>query len=161
MQIVYVAGPFSAPTRSGVEANILAAAKVGVEVAKLGAMPLVPHANTALPEYEQAQLYEFWIEGTARLLLACDAVLLLDNWRESSGAVKEHALACEAGIPCFFSLAGLETWIKAQGETTDGWNEPGPEEIDTDPAPPPSYRLDGPGPEMHFEADGHEIGGEG
>src|SRR5687767_6886277 len=44
--LVYVAGSFSAPTRAGVEANIHAAALRGLEVAKLGACPMIPHCNT-------------------------------------------------------------------------------------------------------------------
>jgi hypothetical protein len=64
--LVYIAGPFSAPTREGVEANIAAAVQVGLDVAALGACPVVPHSNTAHPEFELLQGYEFWIAATKR-----------------------------------------------------------------------------------------------
>jgi len=79
MKLVYVAGPFSGPTRNVVEANIRRAVEVGLEVAKAGFMPVVPHANTADPEYEKVQPYEFWIEGTTALLLLCDAMVVVPD----------------------------------------------------------------------------------
>lgn len=111
MKLVYIAGPFTAKDRAGVEANILRAALLGVEVARLGAMPVVPHANTALPEYEHVQPYEFWIEGTKDLLRACDAVLLLPDWHLSSGARGEFSEALRIGLPVFETLEQLGRWL--------------------------------------------------
>lgn len=82
--LVYIAGPFSAPTREGVEANIAAAVQVGLEVAALGACPVVPHSNTAHPKFELLQGYEFWIAATAKLLTRCDALITTSNWERSS-----------------------------------------------------------------------------
>jgi hypothetical protein len=117
IKLVYVAGPFSAKTREGVEANILAAAKLGVEVAKLGACPWVPHANTALPEYEHVQPYRFWIDATERQRQLCDAMIMLPNWRASSGAREEHAAAVAQGQPIFYDLESLATWLRANQES--------------------------------------------
>lgn len=64
MKLIYVAGPYTAPTRDGVEANIAAAERVGIVIAKLGGMPVIPHANTAHPEFEHIGTSEFWYEGT-------------------------------------------------------------------------------------------------
>lgn len=122
--LVYVAGPFS-PTlgqrsimssllsahRRAVEQNIFNAARLGLAVSKLGAYPVVPHSNTALPEYEDAQGYEFWIEGTAEMLSRCDAVIFTPDWQESSGARGEERIAAELGIPRFYSLSDLACWL--------------------------------------------------
>ena len=128
--LVYVAGPFS-PTpeqkraieqytghefqrrarRIFVEQNIERAARLGLAVSKLGAYPVVPHSNTALPEYEDAQGYEFWIEGTEEMLLRCDAVIFTTDWQESSGARGEERTAAERGIPRFYSLSDLACWL--------------------------------------------------
>ena len=126
---VYVAGPFS-PTRSQTrglelcdpmldrarrrcftEENIVRAAKLGVKVSRLGAYPVVPHAMTADPEYEETQPYEFWIKATKELLSRCDAVLFTDDWQESSGARGENEHAIDLEIPRFFSLSDLAAWL--------------------------------------------------
>ena len=113
MKYVYVAGPFSAKTREGVEANILAAQLLGVEVAKLGAYPVIPHANTSHPDFEVVQPYAFWIEGTMWQLRQCDAVMLTPNWESSSGARGEVADAQARGVPVFTSLDDLKAWLAA------------------------------------------------
>lgn len=134
IQHVYVAGPFSAPDRAGVERNIARAVDMGVEVARLGAYPVVPHANTADPRYEHAQPYEFWIDGTARQLSTCDAMILCEGWENSSGSRGEITISGRLGLPIFPSdlgapysreraLAELDAWLREQA-------------ADTDPAPP-------------------------
>ncbi len=47
MKIIYIAGPYRAPTAWRIAENVRAAERVGLEVARAGAMPLIPHANTA------------------------------------------------------------------------------------------------------------------
>jgi hypothetical protein len=121
IKLVYVAGPFSAPDRAGVEKNIEAAASLGLLVAELGACPWIPHANTALPEFEHVQSYQFWIDATKLQLLKCDAIVMRKGWESSSGSRGEHALAQTAGIPIFYEieellgrgLGELRSWIEA------------------------------------------------
>lgn len=79
MILVYVAGPFSAKTREG------------VEVAKLGAYPVIPHANTADPRFEHVQPYQFWIEATMAMLRPCRVLITVPGWEASSGARGEVA----------------------------------------------------------------------
>lgn len=105
--LVYVAGPFSAPDRAGVEANIQRASEAGVAVAKLGFCPVIPHANTAHPDFEHVQPYDFWIDATAEMLRRCDAILLIEGWEKSSGARMEKKVAESRGIPVFMSLEAL------------------------------------------------------
>ena len=116
MKLVYVAGPFSGPHRNVVDMNIAAAQRVGIEVAKRGAMPVVPHANTQHPDYEQVQPYQFWIDGTMLLLCACEAVMLVAGWENSSGARGEVAAAQERGMPVFQpgDYDGLSWWLGNQ-----------------------------------------------
>jgi hypothetical protein len=94
-----------------VEANIKAAAELGVEVAKLGACPWIPHANTALPAFEHVQPYQFWIDATELQRQKCDALLTVEGWERSSGARGEVSAAREAGQPVFHNLADLAEWI--------------------------------------------------
>ncbi len=112
IKLVYVAGPFSAPDRAGVEITIERAARLGLEVAKLGACPWVPHANTALPAYEHVQPYQFWIDATELQRQKCDALLTLEGWEKSSGARKEVAAARASGQPVFHRLQDLSEWLE-------------------------------------------------
>lgn len=112
MKVIYIAGPFRGPHAWAIEQNIRAAEEQGFEVAKLGAMPLIPHTNTrffhgALPD-------EFWLAGTLALLYKCDAALFLSTWENSSGARAEHEACEERGIPCLHSLRELVTWLSVQ-----------------------------------------------
>ncbi len=120
--LVYIAGPFSAPTREGVEANIAAAVALGIEVAKLGAMPVIPHANTAHPEFERVQPYQFWIGGTMALLRACGACAMVQRWEHSSGAKGERLEMLRLGRPVFYELPELKRWLSdlAVGEVLEG-----------------------------------------
>ncbi len=111
MKLIYVAGKFSGAIRADVERNIAAAEQLGIEVARIGAMPVIPHANTAHPEFERVQPYQFWIEGTAELLRRCDALLTVDNWQASSGARGEVEIAKAEGLPVFHALNELRTWL--------------------------------------------------
>jgi hypothetical protein len=111
MILIYVAGPFSAKTREGVEEHITRAVQLGLEVSKLGLYPVIPHANTAHPEFEKIQPYPFWIEGT-RLLLrrACDGLILVPGWESSSGANNERSDMISLKRPVFETLEELRSW---------------------------------------------------
>ena len=114
MKLVYVAGRFSGVNRACVERNIAAAVEVGLGVAKVGAMPVVPHSNTSHEDYEALQPYEFWIEGTMALLERCDALITVPGWEASDGACGEVKRAGELGMPRFHSLVELEEWLGRQ-----------------------------------------------
>ncbi len=111
--LVYIAGPFSAKTREGVEANIKAAELVGLVIASLGGMPIIPHCNTSHPDFESAQGYQFWIAGTAKLMARCDAVVLVKGWETSKGATRERDLALQLGIPIreYEKTKDIGSWI--------------------------------------------------
>ncbi len=119
--LIYIAGPFSGADRGIVEANIMRAALRGVEVAKLGACPVVPHSNTSLPQYEHVQPYQFWIEATLELMYRCDALLTVSGWELSGGARGEVAAMMRAGKPVFHDLAKLVNWLenRARGYAED------------------------------------------
>ena len=105
MKVVYIAGPFRAPTAWGIAENIRQAERLGLEVAKLGLMPLIPHANTAHFHGELPD--EFFLDGTMELLRRSDAVMLLPDWERSSGARAEVAEAERIRIPVFKDLDAL------------------------------------------------------
>ena len=112
--MIYVAGKFSAETRADVEANIRAAVSVGLEVARVGAFPVIPHANTAHPEFEYLQPYRFWIDGTRILCRACDALITVPGWESSSGAKFEVSDMYDRGKPVFHSIEELDAWLSGR-----------------------------------------------
>jgi hypothetical protein len=98
MKLVYVAGPYSSSSMSGVAVNIARADCWGKVIAHLGHMPVIPHTNTSHPEYAEIQPYGFWLEGTSLLLARCDLVLMIPGWQESTGSKLEEILAGTLGI---------------------------------------------------------------
>ena len=46
MPVVYIAGPYRAKSRAGVELNIQSARAMGLQTVRKGWSPLIPHANT-------------------------------------------------------------------------------------------------------------------
>ena len=114
MQIVYIAGPYRAPTPWGIECNIHTArnraAQVVARLHTLGVFPLTPHANTA--HFDNLAPDEYYLEGTLEVLRRCNAVLMVEGWETSSGALAEVAEAGRLGIPVFFTLLELEQWLR-------------------------------------------------
>jgi hypothetical protein len=111
LPLVYIAGKFTGKTRADVDQNIAAAVALALEVARIGAMPVCPHSNTSHPDFESLQPYTFWIDGTLELLRRCDAVVMVDNWRDSSGAKGEREEAIKLGMPVFYSVSALGEWM--------------------------------------------------
>jgi hypothetical protein len=112
--LVYVAGPFSAPTREGVETNIRRAVDRGVEVARLGAYPVIPHANTADPRFELVRPYQFWIAATLAMLRPCFALITVDGWERSSGARGEVQWMRDNGRHVFHSIEALARFLRVE-----------------------------------------------
>lgn len=112
IDLVYVAGPYSAPTKAGRAANIKAAWLVGCQVATLGVYPVVPHMNTA--HMDDLQDWQWWIDATLELMLRCNAVLMMEGWEKSRGARGEEAAAKRFGIPVFYKIEDLAAWAAEQ-----------------------------------------------
>jgi hypothetical protein len=112
MKIVYIAGKFRGPTGWVVAENIRAAERVGIEVARLGFMPLIPHANTA--HFDGEMNDDFWLQGTLELLRRCDLIVMVPGWENSTGARGELALAGELKMPIFLSIEDLRLAVVNQ-----------------------------------------------
>lgn len=95
MQLAYIAGPYRGQTINDYYENIQKARAVGVEYAKKGYYPVIPHTNSAFMDGVQSD--EFWLEGTLSLLDRCDVVVMVPGWEKSQGATKEYERAKELG----------------------------------------------------------------
>ena len=120
--LIYIAGPFTAPTPWAIAENVREAERWGLLVAEHGGMPVIPHANTAL--FHGQLDAEFWYEGTLALMRACDGVFLMPRWLESRGARIEAEEATMRCIPVFCALPhhqpihtdALKGWILRVGD---------------------------------------------
>ena len=116
MRLVYVAGAFRGRTSWDIAENIRAAERAGLEVAKAGAMPLIPHANTA--HFHGLLTDQFWLDGTLEMLRRCDAVYLFDERHavSSTGTRGELAEAKRLKLPVFTDINRLREWaVKGVG----------------------------------------------
>jgi hypothetical protein len=108
VKVVYVAGPFRGATGWDVEQNVRRAEELGIEVAALGAMPLIPHANTRF--FHGTISDQFWLDGTLELLRRTDALVLVRGWERSAGATAEKLEAERLGLPVF-DTTDREWWV--------------------------------------------------
>lgn len=99
LKLVYIAGPYTAPTRCQVMANIQRAREVADRVARAGAFPVWPHPLGA--GLEDAGDEAFWYAGTLELMRRCDAVVLVPGWEKSKGAQGEAGVADIRDMPLF------------------------------------------------------------
>lgn len=108
MPVVYVAGPYRAKTVQGIELNIQSARRVGIEAARRGWSPIIPHANTGHMDQVAPELPdEFWLEATLETMRRCDAVVLCPGWARSTGTLGEIEEAKRLGLPIYECVEAL------------------------------------------------------
>lgn len=109
--VIYVAGPLSAPTPTGVPTNVARAIDVSNELVKMGYAPIVPHLsyyqNLRAKALGEGIDYETWMSIDFRLIEKCDAMFVI---AQSPGTNREILFAHDLGIPIFTSLEQLEEY---------------------------------------------------
>ncbi len=104
-RLIYIAGPYRAPTVRGILENIRVAEEAALELWRAGFAVICPHKNTALFDGEAPD--EVWLKGDISMMLRCDAVVTVVGWSLSEGAMAEIETAIRAGIPVFYSVGEL------------------------------------------------------
>ena len=97
MKLIYIAGPFAAKTRWKQEQQIREAEEVALMVAEYGHVPVCPH--TMYRFFDGTCSVSFWYRATMELLERCDAIVMIDGWKDSTGAVDEQGWAEENKMP--------------------------------------------------------------
>lgn len=114
MKLIYIAGPYTAPTRWEQELRVRDAEYAMVDIARAGAMPICPH--TMCRFLDGVRDWNFWMEGCVDTLDAVHksggAVLMLPDWKSSRGAQLEHELATLWGMTILDSLDHARRWIR-------------------------------------------------
>ena len=114
MKFGYIIGPFRAGTPWEVEQNVRNAEFLGFEIAKLGAFPVIPHANS---RFSNGQFTDaFWLEGTRALMeRAADFAILVEaiggDSSCSAGSIAEVRRMKGLGRPVFNTLDALKLWL--------------------------------------------------
>jgi nucleoside 2-deoxyribosyltransferase len=112
MKVIYVAGPFRAANAWEIEQNVRRAEAAALEVWRAGAVAICPHANTRF--YQGALPDAVWMEGELEILRRCDAVLVLENWKVSTGTLMELVEAQGRSMPIFYSIMELNAWLSRE-----------------------------------------------
>jgi len=99
MKVIYIAGPFRAPTAWQIEKNVRAAEEVAHWVWMQGHVALCPHTNTRFFNGEGTD--QLWIDGTLELMWRCDGMLLVPDWQHSVGTNGEVRQATQRKMPYF------------------------------------------------------------
>ena len=108
-KLIYVAGKYTASNYSGIEDNIKKAEAVSIKLFSLGWAVFTPHKNTAHYEIYESVTdldYDFWMECCFEILSRCDAIFMMDGWKESSGSLREHEFAKKCGIEIYHGIPG-------------------------------------------------------
>ena len=102
MKSVYIAGPYTAPTRELEDANIDQAAAKAAEYMREGWMVFCPHTMSAYLDRnfneDKALAWSEWLKNDLHWLRFCDAIHLLPGWEDSAGARQEYDVAKGLGL---------------------------------------------------------------
>lgn len=101
MKVIYIAGKYRGANAWAIEQNIRAAENVAARVWAAGHVALCPHANSR--HMDGVASDEHFLAGTMELLRRCDAIVLINDWKNSSGAVAEATEANRLGLPILYA----------------------------------------------------------
>ena len=108
--VIYVAGPYSADTRTDIADNIKRAEDAGAELMERGWMAHIPHKNTAFMGMHPVltdRSWESWLVRDFAVLVKCDALFLLKDWLASKGACAEWGFVHGMGsMPIYYQADG-------------------------------------------------------
>ena len=91
MKLIYVAGPYSAPTAWQRECNIRAAEAQCLKLWRVGVPAVCVH--TMSRHFDREVSEETAIEIDNAILMKCDGILLCPGWQDSKGTLAEIHLA--------------------------------------------------------------------
>ena len=106
MKIIYIAGPYRGASESAVFDNIMRAREAAQRLWSLGWVVICPHLNSMFMTGQDNQ----FLKGDLEILSRCDAIFMLDGWKDSAGASLEYELAIEQQ-----KTDGMEIYYEAVG----------------------------------------------
>jgi nucleoside 2-deoxyribosyltransferase len=113
IELVYIAGPYWHELPDRRQLHVESAKLHALLVAELGLVPVTPHLNTARFETLSGLPESFFLQADERILMRCDAVLLLPGSYKSNGTQSELRLAKARGLPVFENLESLRHYVQS------------------------------------------------
>lgn len=112
MKLCYIAGPYRAECAFKTSRNISRAEQMGkrLTLERPEYFPVIPHKNTELWDFDGTMKNvkdDYYLSGTLEVMRRCNAVLVLPDYRRSSGTVAEIAEAERLGIPVYYSIESI------------------------------------------------------
>ena len=101
-KLIFVSGPYRAPTKEQIEININNAREAAIKIWQGGDYALCPHLNSC--NFDGLCDDSVWLEGDLEMLRRCDAIYMLQNHANSEGATRELELAQELGLEIYYEL---------------------------------------------------------
>lgn len=113
---IYVAGPYTAETKTQIHQNVMKALDAGLILWKKGHYPYIPHlthfVDLRAQEKEIPMKWEEYIEWDKAWLEVCDAVLFLGN---SKGAEEELKYAKKLGKTIYYKIDDVPSISENRG----------------------------------------------
>jgi hypothetical protein len=115
MKVIYVAGPLRGGNAWEMELNIRRAEALALEVWKMGAAAICPHAMNRFYFGALGKMGDqAFLDGDFEIITRCDAILFTEDWMDSTGALMEHKVARKEGIPIVYDLDELEAFLNSE-----------------------------------------------
>lgn len=109
--LIYVAGPYTANSRSQVKKNIAMAEAIGEQILAAGHIPIIPHKITSF--WDEREAFKHWQNQDwlhrfcLPLLDRCDGAFFIPGWELSEGAIIEYHHTAATRKPQYFSIEAL------------------------------------------------------
>lgn len=110
--LIYVAGQYGNKTAvngigdgmvKSVDENIAAARRVAIALWEMGHAVICPHLNSAHMEEDCKATWQDYLAGDFNMISRCDALVMVENWKDSKGAKMEHEYAKSLNIPIYYA----------------------------------------------------------
>lgn len=108
LELIYIAGPYSAETPELIRKNVETAKVAGQEILRRGHACICPHSMTHDWDIGTGLPYEVFLETDLEILRRCDAILMLPGWSKSRGSVAEFQEAGCLGLKRYLSIEEIK-----------------------------------------------------
>ena len=108
---IYIAGKLNGESAPHYIRNVHQMSAYAETIRKLGVSVHNPANDLIHGIIDGCHEYDDYWDNNLSALLRADALALVDNWRDSKGAIREHNIALEYGIPILYSMIDVKMWI--------------------------------------------------
>ena len=95
--LIYIVGPYDAPTPEGIQANVDRAVAAGIQLMLKGHTVICPHSMTHGWDLDTGLNRSDFMHNCLTIVSRVDAICLLEGWHDSRGSLDEHEEAIRRG----------------------------------------------------------------